>query len=220
MTRIIEVMTDILQANETTAADNRQLLAKYGVTTINMMSSPGAGKTTLIERTIEALAGSMRVGVIEGDIETTRDAERLDKYDVPVVQINTRSTCHLNATMVRLALEKIDLSGVDLLIVENVGNLVCPAEFQIGEDAKVVVLSVTEGDEKPLKYPAMFRASTAMVINKTDLVPYTNFSLAEARANAHRVNEELRIIEVSCATGEGIDQWVAWLTSLRRRRKD
>ncbi len=207
----INVMTDILEANDRIAAANSDVFKKHRNLVLNLMSSPGAGKTTLLEKTAEALKGKLRLGVIAGDIETTRDAERLQKYQLPVVQLTTGSACHLDANMVASALPHLDLSRIDILIIENVGNLVCPAEFKLGEDYKVMMLSVTEGDEKPLKYPLMFRESALLLINKIDLLKYTNFKLEEAKANARRVHPDLEIIDISCITGEGIPVWIAWL---------
>jgi len=208
----INVMTDVLEANDRIAAVNRGLFDSNRNLVINLMSSPGAGKTTLIEKTAEALAGKVRLGVITGDIETSRDAERIEKHHIPVVQLTTGTACHLDANMVASALPSLDLSRIDILIVENVGNLVCPAEFKVGEDCKVMILSVTEGDEKPLKYPLMFRESALLLINKLDLLPFTNFKMAEARGNALKMNPAREILEVSCTTGQGIDAWISWLT--------
>ncbi|TET38362.1 MAG: hydrogenase nickel incorporation protein HypB [Dehalococcoidia bacterium] len=214
----INVMTDVLEANDRIAAANREIFDKHGNLVLNLMSSPGAGKTTLLERTAEALRGKLRLGVIAGDIETTRDSERLQKYQLPVVQLTTGTACHLDANMIASALPHLDLSGIDILLIENVGNLVCPAEFKVGEDYKVMILSVTEGDEKPLKYPLMFRESSLLLINKIDLLPYTNFSLEEAKRNARKVNPDLETMEVCCTTGEGIGAWVSWLVERYQAR--
>jgi len=214
----INVMTDVLEANDRIAAANREIFDKHGNLVLNLMSSPGAGKTTLLERTAEALVGKLRLGVIAGDIETTRDSERLQKHQLPVVQLTTGTACHLDANMIASALPHLDLSGVDILLIENVGNLVCPAEFKVGEDYKVMILSVTEGDEKPLKYPLMFRESSLLLINKIDLLPYTNFSLEEAKRNARKVNPDLETMEVCCTTGEGIGAWVSWLVERYQAR--
>jgi hydrogenase nickel incorporation protein HypB len=184
------------------------------------MSSPGAGKTTLIERTAEALSGGMRLGVITGDIETSRDADRIEKHGIPAVQLTTGTACHLDANMVASAFSHLDLAQVDVLIIENVGNLVCPAEFKVGEDCKVMILSVTEGDEKPLKYPLMFRESSLLIVNKVDLLPFTNFSMDEAKANALKMNPDLEILEVSCTTGQGLDEWASWLSRRWRNRTE
>ena len=216
----INVMTDVLEANDRIAAANREVFDRNDNLVINLMSSPGAGKTTLIEKTAEALAGGIRLGVITGDIETSRDAERIEKHGIPAVQLTTGTACHLDANMVASAFPHIDLSQVDVLIVENVGNLVCPAEFKVGEDCKVMILSVAEGDEKPLKYPLMFRESSLLIINKVDLLPFTNFSMEEAKANALKMNPDLEILEVSCTTGQGLDDWVSWLTRRWRNRAE
>jgi len=207
----INVMTDILEANDRIAVANGEVFKKHRNLVLNLISSPGSGKTMILEKTAEALKGKLRLGVIAGDIETTRDSERLQKYKIPVVQLTTGSACHLDANMVASALPNLDLSKVDILVIENVGNLVCPAEFKVGEDYKVVMLSVTEGDEKPLKYPLVFNESALLLINKIDLLKYTNFNLKEAKANARRVNPDLDIIDISCTTGEGISDWIAWL---------
>ena len=208
----ITVLDNILKANDAIAEEIRAELASHRVLGINLMSSPGAGKTTLLERTIEKLKPQgIRVGIIEGDIETTRDADRLKKFDVPIVQINTGSACHLDANMTKSAVDSMDCSQIDILFVENVGNLVCPAEFKIGEDHKVMMLSVTEGDEKPLKYPLMFRESSAMIINKTDLLQHTNFQMKEAEGNARKINPQLAIFPLSCTSGDGLDAWIEWI---------
>ena len=207
----INVMTDILEANDRIAAANSEIFKQNRNLVLNLMSSPGAGKTSLLEKTGEVLKGKLSLGVIAGDIETTRDAERLEKHKVPAVQLTTGSACHLDANMVASALPHVDLKKTDILVIENVGNLVCPAEFKLGEDYKIMILSVTEGDEKPLKYPLMFRESSLLLINKIDLLKYTNFNLKEAKANARRVHPDLEIIDISCVTGEGISDWIAWL---------
>ena len=208
----ITVLDNILQANDAIAAEIAAKLAAHRVFAINLMSSPGAGKTTLLERTLERLEPKgVRVGVIEGDIETSRDAERLEGFNVPVVQINTGTACHLDANMINGALANLDCSAIDLLFIENVGNLVCPAEFKVGEDHKVMLLSVAEGDEKPLKYPLMFRESSAMIINKIDLLQHTNFDMEVATANACKINPQLTLFPLSCTTGEGLEAWVEWV---------
>ncbi|TAK26917.1 MAG: hydrogenase accessory protein HypB [Chloroflexota bacterium] len=219
----LDVQTDILEANDAVAAENRRRFDAAGLLVINLMSSPGSGKTTLLEKMAAALAGQLRIGVIEGDIATSRDADRLTAVGVPAVQISTGSSCHLNADMISNALSSLDLNALDVLFVENVGNLVCPAEFEIGEHYKVTLLSTTEGDEKPLKYPAMFHVCSAMVVNKLDLMPYTNFNLNEATANALSINPRLAVFPLSCTTGEGLDAWISWVTSrldeTRKRQK-
>lgn len=214
----ISVMTDVLEANDRIAAANKDVFDRNGNLVINLMSSPGSGKTSLLEKTAEALAGQMRLGVVVGDIETSRDAERLEKHDIPAIQLTTGTACHLDGNMIASALPHLDLDRIDILFIENVGNLVCPAEFKVGEDDKVMILSVTEGDEKPLKYPLMFRESSLLIINKTDLLSFTNFNMEEARANARRINPNLEILELSCTTGQGMEQWLSWLTARRQRR--
>jgi hydrogenase nickel incorporation protein HypB len=176
------------------------------------MSSPGAGKTSLVERTILALRDKYKIGVIEGDIQDTYDADRIAKLDIPVVQINTGGACHIDGNMIREALPTFDLSKTDLLIVENVGNLVCPAEFKIGENVKIMVLSTPEGADKPAKYPLMFQESAALLINKIDLMPYVDFDLEKAKRDALSLHKDLKIFEVSCKTATGLDAWIAWLT--------
>ena len=208
----ISVMTDILEANDRIATANREVFDEHRNLVLNLMSSPGSGKTCLLELTAEALSGKLRLGVIVGDIETTRDSERLERYQLPVVQLTTGSACHLDANMISSALPHLDLSQIDIVIIENVGNLVCPAEFKVGEDDKIMILSVTEGDEKPLKYPLMFRESALLLINKIDLLQNTDFNLDEAKANARRVNPDLEIIDISCTSGEGIPAWISWLS--------
>lgn len=209
-------MQDVLQANDRIAGENRQLFNENHNLVLNLMSSPGAGKTSLLEKTAERLAGKLRLGVIVGDIETTRDADRISKFNIPAIQLTTGTACHLDANMVASALPHLKLDSIDILVVENVGNLVCPAEFIVGEDFKIMILSVTEGDEKPLKYPLMFRESALMLINKIDLLQYTNFNLKEARANARKINPAIDIIEISCTNGAGLDEWVSWLTTKHR----
>ena len=207
----ITIAQNILAANDTTAQDVQQLLATHGIRTINLMSSPGAGKTTLLERTIERLRGQLEIGVIEGDIETGNDAERIEAAGAETVQINTRGACHLEAHMVRDALEEINLTGMRLLFIENIGNLVCPAAWNLGEDIRIVMVSTAEGDDKPAKYPQMFAVSQVMVVNKIDLLPYVDYALEKVRRQALAINPNLRIFEVSCRTGEGLDAWCEWL---------
>jgi len=207
----IKLVKDILEANEVIAAQNRAFFNERGVYVVNLMGSPGAGKTTLLERTIEGLKVRRKIAVIEGDIATSRDAERIAAHAIPAVQINTGGACHLDGNMVRGGLGQLDLDGIDLLVVENVGNLVCPAEFNIGEDAKVMICSVTEGDDKPLKYPLMFQVSSVLLLNKIDLLPHVAFDLDRFRADALKVNPRLVIMPLSCSTGEGLDSWLQWL---------
>ncbi len=214
----IKVLKDILGANDQMARNNQQLLDKHNVFAVNLMASPGAGKTSLVLETIKALQGKVRVGVIEGDISSTFDSELIAGQGVPVVQINTGGECHLDASMICNALDNLPLADIDLLLVENVGNLVCPAEFNLGEHCKVVVASVPEGDDKPIKYPAMFLIANAVVLNKTDLLPYVKFDSDRFREAVRGVNRKLDIFEVSCTTGDGIDRWVSWLLSQMGRK--
>jgi hydrogenase nickel incorporation protein HypB len=209
----ITVVKNILEANERIAEENRRLFQKENVRVINLMSSPGAGKTSLLERTIDTLGDRIRIGVVEGDIESTQDAERISKKGVQAVQINTGGACHLDGNMVRDALPAFDLSNIDLLMVENVGNLVCPAEFNMGEDHKVMILSVAEGDDKPAKYPLMFHESSVLLINKIDLLPYVDCSVERIKEVSLGIHPKLEIFEISCKTGEGIDRWSEWLLS-------
>jgi hydrogenase nickel incorporation protein HypB len=207
----IKVLKDILGANDRMAQSNQQLLDSNHVFAVNLMASPGAGKTSLVLETIKGLQGKVRIGVIEGDISSTFDSELIAQQGVPVVQINTGGECHLDASMIRNALDNLPLADIDLLLVENVGNLVCPAEFNLGEHRKVVVSSVPEGDDKPIKYPAMFVIASAVVLNKTDLLPYVKFDSGRFREAVRDINRKLDIFEVSCTTGEGIERWISWL---------
>jgi hydrogenase nickel incorporation protein HypB len=213
----VKVVTRILEANERLAEENRKRFTDAGVFVINLMGAPGAGKTTLLERTIRELKEKTRIGVIEGDIEGSDDAERIHDAGVPVVQINTGGACHLDANMISEVLDDVPLRELDLLVIENVGNLVCPAEFKVGEDLKAMVLSITEGHDKPLKYPLMFRESSALVLNKIDLLPHMNVDIAKIRKDARSLNRSIEIFEVSCKTGEGIDRWTEWLSGLGSR---
>lgn len=207
----VTVVKNILDANDRIAEENRKLFDEKKVYVLNIMSSPGAGKTSLVEKTIEGLRDKYRIGVIEGDIQDTYDADRVASLGIPVVQINTGGSCHIDANMIRQALPGLDLNQMDLLIVENVGNLVCPAEFNIGENAKVMVLSTPEGADKPAKYPLMFQESAAMIINKIDLLPYVSFDMEKAKRDAMTINRNLRVFEVSCKTSTGLDGWYGWL---------
>ncbi|MCX5852393.1 MAG: hydrogenase nickel incorporation protein HypB [Deltaproteobacteria bacterium] len=207
----IRVVQNILDANERIAANNRTLFDQKNIYVINLMSSPGAGKTTLVEKTIEALRGKYRIAVIEGDIQDTVDADRVAKLGIPAVQINTGGACHIDGNMIQQALSSLDLDRIDLLICENVGNLVCPAEFKVGENAKVMILSTPEGADKPGKYPLMFRESAVMILNKMDLLPYVDFDMAKAKRDALKLNPSLAVFEVSCRTGSGLEGWVRWL---------
>lgn len=208
---IVTVERKILKKNDEIAAENRQIFKKNKLFTINLLSSPGSGKTSLLEKTIEQLNNSIKIGVVEGDVQTDNDAQRIAKYNVPVVQIVTNGGCHLEAKLVQNALENFDLSTLELLVIENVGNLVCPANYDLGEDKKIVMLSTTEGDDKPSKYPSMFRVSDVMIVNKTDLLEYVDFDMNRVREHAHTINPNLEIIELSCKTGEGLDVWIDWI---------
>ena len=210
---IVPVVRNILEANERLAAINRRRFAEAGVYVVNLMSSPGAGKTSLLERTIEGLAGRLRLAVIEGDIQSSYDAERIQRKGVQAVQINTDGGCHLDSNMIQMAMESLDLRDVDLLVIENVGNLVCPAEFDLGEHSKVMILSVTEGDDKPLKYPLMFQSTAVLLVNKIDLLPYVDCDVRKIRERARQLNPNQQIFEISCRTGEGLEAWLAWLES-------
>jgi len=215
---VITVERKILEKNDEVANQNRRTFADHGLFVVNIVSSPGAGKTSLLERTIERLKGKVKLAVIEGDVQTDLDARRVARYGVPAVQIVTRGGCHLEAGLVREAVQNIDLSLLQVLIIENVGNLVCPANYDLGEAAKVVVASTTEGDDKPLKYPAMFRNASVIIINKIDLLPYIQADLATLRKNALSINPSLTVFETSCTTGAGIDEWCEWLAAGARRR--
>jgi hydrogenase nickel incorporation protein HypB len=213
----VKVVTNILKANARIADENRRVLRERGITTINLMSSPGAGKTTLLARTIRELGAKIRFGVIEGDIQGTHDAEVIAALGVPVIQINTAGGCHLDANMIQSVLPELPLDAIDLLVIENVGNLVCPAEFDLGEDAKAMLLSITEGDDKPLKYPRMFRECEALLVNKVDLAPHLDVSLEKIRGDALGLNPALAVFEVSARTGQGFEAWYAWLAGKLKR---
>ncbi|MFN3478949.1 MAG: hydrogenase nickel incorporation protein HypB [Thermodesulfovibrionales bacterium] len=210
----VKVVSRILEANDRIAEENRRVFKDNGLFVINLMSGPGAGKTSLIERTIERLKG-IRMGVIEGDITGTDDAERISRFNIPVVQINTGGACHLDANMINEVLSEMPLNELDILIIENVGNLVCPAEFKVGEDVKVMLLGITEGHDKPLKYPLMFKESSVLLLNKIDLLPYLDVDINKIKRDALSINPSLSIFEVSCKTGEGIEEWAQWLKGQR-----
>jgi hydrogenase nickel incorporation protein HypB len=212
----VSIAQNILAVNEDIAQEIHQSLTARDIRAINVMSSPGAGKTTLLERTIERLRGRLGIGVIEGDVETSADAERIEAAGAETVQINTRGACHLEAHMIRAALTEIELADIDLLVIENIGNLVCPAAWDLGEDARIVVVSTTEGDDKPAKYPQMFAISQVMVVNKLDLLPYVDYDLQKVKRQALAINPNLQIFEVSCRTGEGLDAWCEWLVTFAR----
>ena len=208
---VITIERKVLEKNDEIAGQNREMFARHKLFVFNLVSSPGAGKTTLLERTIQYLAGSLKLAVIEGDVQTDFDAQRVARYGVPVVQIVTNGGCHLEARLVQDAVKQMDLHGLNMLVIENVGNLVCPANYDLGEAMKVVLLSVTEGDDKPLKYPGMVRNASVLVINKVDLIPYLDSNVAALRANALQVNPQLRVFEMSCRSGAGVAEWCDWL---------
>ncbi len=209
--KTIRIEEDLLAKNNHLAAHNREHFVAHGVFALNLVSSPGSGKTTLLEKTISLLKDEISFAVLEGDQQTSNDADRIAATGAPVHQINTGAGCHLDAHMVGHGVEHFDLGATDILMIENVGNLVCPAAFDLGEAHKVAVLSVTEGEDKPLKYPQMFQAADLMLINKTDLLPYLDFDLEACKAAARKVNPQIEIIELSCRSGEGLDSWFDWL---------
>ena len=215
----IPVVRNVLEANEKIAASVREKLRERKILALNLISSPGAGKTTLLERTLHDLAGEFRMAVIEGDLQTDNDARRVAATGAQAVQINTDGGCHLDSNMIMTAMESLDLDGVDILFIENVGNLVCPVEFDCGEDAKVALLSVTEGDDKPEKYPLLFNRASAMVLNKIDLLPYVDFDVEVAARHARHLNADLALFEVSCRTGEGLEKWYSWLRQAAKAKK-
>lgn len=215
----ISVVKNILEANQRIAEENRRRFSEGKLLVINLMSSPGAGKTSLLEKTILALHNEFRIGVVEGDIQSTYDAERISRTGAPAVQINTGGACHLDSNMVQEALKSLELDKLRLLFIENVGNLVCPAEFSLGEDFKAMILSVAEGDDKPLKYPLMFHESKVLLINKIDLLPYCECNPDLIEERAQKINPSLTLFRVSCRTGEGLDRWTSWLREQLRQRK-
>ena len=216
----IPVVRNALEANERIAAKLRENFARKGILVLNLISSPGSGKTSLLERTLSDLSGEFRMAVIEGDLQTDNDAQRVAASGARAVQINTEGGCHLDSSMVSEALLSLDTEGLDILFIENVGNLVCPTEFDCGEDAKVALLSVTEGDDKPQKYPYLFHKAKVMLLNKTDLLPYVDFDVAKARAHASALNPDLAIVEISCRAKTGLDAWYAWLRDAVRAKKE
>jgi hydrogenase nickel incorporation protein HypB len=209
--RMVRIEQDILGKNNALAAGNRKHFAEHGLFAVNLVSSPGSGKTTLLVKTIEMLAGKAKVAVVEGDQQTSNDADRIRATGAPAIQVNTGKGCHLDAHMVGRALENLNLPDDSLLMIENVGNLVCPASFDLGEAHKVVILSVTEGEDKPLKYPDMFHAADLMLLNKVDLLPYLSFDVEKCVEYAHRVNPGLTVMQVSATSGAGMETWLDWL---------
>lgn len=215
----VTVMEDILGKNDRIAAENQALFAEKKIFVLNLMGSPGSGKTSLLEKTMAAVKGKLKMAVIEGDLFTNKDADRISKYDVPVIQINTIGGCHLDAAMVQEVLPKLDLDNLELLVVENVGNLVCPAEFAVGEDMKGVVLSITEGDDKPMKYPLIFKESAIALLNKVDILPYCNFDMKAAKEDITTLHPDIDILEIACTTGQGIEEWCNWLIERVREKR-
>ncbi|MFH1102257.1 MAG: hydrogenase nickel incorporation protein HypB [Pseudomonadota bacterium] len=218
----IKVVRKVLDVNERMAQQNREYFTKQGIYVLNVMSSPGSGKTTLLERTLARISSEVKSAVIVGDICTTNDADRLAKTGVQVVQVNTDEfggDCHLAAHVIEKAASQLDLNGIDLLFVENVGNLVCPAEFDIGENARVVVISVTEGEDKPLKYPLMFRVCDAAVLNKIDLLPYLEYDRDAVLKNIDRIHPGMPVFEISATRGAGFEPWIGWLRNQMNRKK-
>ena len=211
MSQKIQVVEPILKANDQVAQDNRESFERNNVFTVNVMASPGAGKTSLIVRTIEALQDTTRIGVIEGDVASQVDADRVAQSGVPVVQINTQGGCHLEATMVHQALERLPLRDLDLLLIENVGNLICPVGFRLGEHSNVMLISVPEGSDKPYKYPRIFTMVDAIIVNKMDLLPHCDFDLPAFQKLVLGLNPDVQILPLSCRTGEGLSAWTTWL---------
>ncbi len=217
---MVKIEQDILSKNDSYANDNRAQLAAHGIFALNLVSSPGSGKTTLLVKTIEALNSELKLAVIEGDQQTDNDAARIRATGAPALQINTGKGCHLDAYMVGKAMAQLQLADDSLLLIENVGNLVCPASFDLGEAHKVAILSVTEGEDKPLKYPDMFRAADLMLLNKCDLLPYLTFDAELAVANARRVNPDIKVIRTSATSGEGMNEWLDWIKAGCRKAVD
>jgi len=207
----IKIMKNILDRNQNKANDVRSILTSKKVLMVNIISSPGAGKTTLLERTCEELGTKFRIGVIEGDITTDRDAKRLKKYDIPIVVINTEGGCHLDSHSISKVLDSFDLENLDVLFVENVGNLICPSQFDLGETFKLAVISTTEGDDKPAKYPMLFREARAVLLNKIDLIPYTNFNSGSFKSDLKKINAQVPLFEISCTSGAGLKEWYKWI---------
>jgi hydrogenase nickel incorporation protein HypB len=207
----IKIMKNILDRNQNKANEIRNLLKLKGILMVNIISSPGDGKTTLLERTCEALDAKYRIGVIEGDITTDRDAQRLKKYNIPIVVINTEGGCHLDSNSISKVLDSFDLDNLDVLFVENVGNLICPSQFDLGESFKLAVVSTTEGDDKPAKYPMLFREAKTVLLNKIDLIPYTNFNYDSFSSDLKKLNGQIPVFEISCTKGDGLREWYKWI---------
>ncbi len=211
MTMEIRIMKNILDRNQNKADEVRNLLAEKKVKMVNIISSPGAGKTTLLERTCEAMGGKINIGIIEGDVTTDRDAQRLKKYNIPIVVINTEGGCHLDSHSISKVIGMFDLDNLDLLFVENVGNLICPSVFDLGENFKLAVVSTAEGDDKPAKYPRLFSEARAVILNKTDLLPYTNFNIETFKADLAAINPRVPLFEISATRGDGLQGWLDWM---------
>jgi hydrogenase nickel incorporation protein HypB len=209
----IKIMKNILDRNQNKAGEVRNLLEAKKVLMVNLISSPGAGKTTLLERTCEELNKKFRIGIIEGDITTDRDAQRLKKYNVPIVVINTEGGCHLDSHSISKVLGSFDLDNLDVLFVENVGNLICPSQFDLGETFKLAIVSTTEGDDKPGKYPMLFREAKAVLLNKIDLIPYTNFKKESFNSDLKNINGQVPLFEISCTRGDGLKEWIKWISN-------
>ena len=208
---IIELNQNIMDSNNSRAQEVRSILDDNNLVMINIISSPGSGKTSLLEKTLDNLGKDFTLGIIEGDVNTTRDARRLESFGLPITAVNTRGACHLNSTIILKALDKLPLKNLDCIIIENVGNLVCPSEFDLGEHAKIALSSVPEGDDKPQKYPMLFREAKCLILNKIDLIPYVPFDRKVFYNDIRNLNPELPVIETSCTTGEGVDAWVDWI---------
>jgi hydrogenase nickel incorporation protein HypB len=207
----IKIMKNILDRNQNKADEIRNLLTLKKILMVNIISSPGAGKTTLLERTLEAIGAKFRIGVIEGDITTDRDAQRLKKYNIPIVVINTEGGCHLDSNSISKVLDSFDLDNLDVLFVENVGNLICPSQFDLGETFKLAIVSTTEGDDKPGKYPMLFREAAAVLLNKIDLIPYTNFNFESFNSDLIKINSQIPLLQISCTRGDGLTDWYKWI---------
>ncbi len=209
---IIELNQNIMDSNNSRADEVRKILAEYNLVMINIISSPGSGKTSLLEKTLGKLGKIFSLGIIEGDVNTTRDARRLESFGLPITAVNTRGACHLNSTIILKALDELPLDNLDCIIIENVGNLVCPSEFDLGEHAKIAISSVPEGDDKPQKYPLLFREAKCLILNKIDLLPYVPFNRKVFYRDIENLNPKLPLIETSCTTGDGVDAWIKWIT--------
>jgi len=219
MSQEVTIVRNVLEANDRLAGELKAKFAEKKILVLNLMSSPGAGKTTLLEKTLTDLRDEFKMAVIEGDLQTDNDAQRVAATGAQAVQVNTEGGCHLDSGMVLDALKAIDLEGLDILFVENVGNLVCPAEFEVGEDYKITLLSVAEGDDKPEKYPLMFHISAVMLLNKTDLLPYVDFDMDKATGHATKLNKDIKVMPISARTGDSMEEWYNWLREKRAEKK-